>query len=109
MVKRRLGSPHLVTTPVVIVDVSVTGAAVQVPDDLAVTTRQMFGLGIGDEWSNVRCVWVRRAADGSQICGVIFVDPYPPFLPAIHAWLGRGTARSENLARPQPTALDLPR
>jgi hypothetical protein len=97
LAKRRFGKPQEVTVDVVVVDVSVTGAALGVPEDMEVATRQMFGLGIGDKWSNVRCVWVRRSADGAQFCGVIFVDPYPPFLPTIHDWLGRGQVHGEPL------------
>jgi hypothetical protein len=95
MAKKRFGKLHEVTVPVTIVDVSVTGAAIGVPEDMEVVTRQMLGLGIHDKWSNVRCVWVRRSADNAQFCGVIFVDPYPPFLPTIHDWLGRGEALGE--------------
>jgi hypothetical protein len=97
LVKKRFGKAQEVDVPVVIVDISVTGAALQVPDDLDVAIRQMFGLGIRDMWSNVRCVWVRRGANNAQYCGVIFIDPYPPFLPMVHEWLGRDKALNEHI------------
>ena len=76
--------------PVVIHDVSVSGALLSLPGDVRPDIGQVFHLVIDGERGAVR---VRRttAAEG-HLVGVEFIDPHPAFLPTIYHWLGRDAA-----------------
>ena len=76
--------------PVVICDVSVSGALLSLPADMRPDIGQVLDLVIDGERGAVR---VRRstAAEG-QLVGVEFIDPHPAFLPTIYHWLGRDAA-----------------
>jgi hypothetical protein len=75
---------------VTIRDVSVTGALVELPDDVNPTTGQTVVLVI--EGSPGRARVRRTELAAPNVVGLEFVDPHPAFLPTIHRWLGRSAA-----------------
>jgi hypothetical protein len=95
--RKRFGRDTEALVPVVVSDVSVSGALLVLPVHLRPDLGQVLILVIDGLRGSVR---VRRlAALGPQevTIGVEFVDPTPEFLPTIYQWLGReaglGSAR----------------
>jgi hypothetical protein len=88
--QRRFRGSIETLVPVVICDVSVSGALLSLPRDMRPDIGQVFDLVIDGDRGAVR---VRRTtpADGLLV-GVEFIDPHPAFLPTIYHWLGRDAA-----------------
>ncbi len=85
----RLGRVKEITIPVHILDVSISGASLQVPPESGVTPRQLALLSVSGTTGNVRVIWVRPDGTGGEMCGVQFLDPRPAFLPTLYRWLER--------------------
>jgi hypothetical protein len=82
---------------VTIRDVSVTGALIELPDDVQPMTGQTVVLVIEGSAGRAR---VRRTdLLAPNVVGLEFVDPHPAYLPTIHRWLGRSAALGDTDVR----------
>jgi hypothetical protein len=91
---RRFGRQVEVAHPVLVYDVSVSGASLILGSDLRPSIRQVLQLSIDGYRGAVRVRWVRDETDleggaGSLVFGVEFIDADPAFLPTVYAWLDR--------------------
>jgi hypothetical protein len=69
-------------------DVSVTGALLAVPAEVALQVGHHCELEITGARGETRIRRVEPAGE-TLLCGIEFVDPRPAFLPTIYQWLGR--------------------
>jgi len=75
------------THPACIVDISVKGAGLRVPDVVDLTPGTPIDLGLDGSWSRARVVWSRPGWHDDLVAGVEFTDADPAFLTALARWL----------------------
>jgi hypothetical protein len=85
----RLGRVKEIEHPVQILDVSISGASLQIAPEAELSPKQLARLEVGGDRGNVRIVWLRQDGGGNSICGVQFLDARPAFLPTLYRWMGR--------------------
>ena len=82
------GSDLLAAThPACIVDISVKGAGLRVPDVVDLAPGTPLDLGLDGSWSRARVVWSRPGWHDDLVAGVEFTDADPAFLTALGRWL----------------------
>jgi hypothetical protein len=87
--RKRFGRDTESLVPVVVSDVSVSGALLVLPGDVRPDLGQVLVLVIDGLRGAVRVRRVASIAPDEITIGVEFVDPTPEFLPTVYQWLGR--------------------
>ncbi|HEY4378552.1 MAG TPA: PilZ domain-containing protein [Acidimicrobiales bacterium] len=85
--RSRFGNTKLVAHDAEVVDLSVSGIAVRVPNKVGLQPGDILTLSVQGLDGKVAVASSQAISGDALVCGLQFLDPQPPFLPVIISWM----------------------